>query len=488
MSTFDLRARRAQAGNAFQRGDFHTAFRIASDLSARGRIDQTLREMLGICAAKTGRLKDAERLLKKALKGNSKHPGLHQAFAETCSQQGRLDEALDHYDRALGLAPTAPEVVGGKASVLERRGDTAAALTLLQPHVDRGTENAYMAAVYATALQSEGRYAETTDLILRHLGRAETDLRSRTTLCALAARVYEKSDEYAKAFEAFAMSNRIIEQPFDGDAYVEQIDNLIGTFSSENLSMLPRPDLRSELPVFVASMPRAGSTLAEQIVHAHPRACGAGEIVELDELVLTLPTRLDSIQPYPACLGDFTQEHADTLSRWYLDQLRSYDQQAARITNKHLNNYRQLGIVALLFPQARVIHCKRDPMDNCFSIYMAAMNPEAHPWATDLANLGLAYRQYERLMDHWKAVLDLEILDVQYEAIVADPDTWIRRIIDFCGLPWDDRCLRYYEAGRDVMTLSYDQVRRPIYKSAVQRYKKYEAHLGPLTEALKGNT
>ncbi len=484
MSTFDLRARRAQAGNAFQRGDFHGAFRIASDLASKGRIDQPLREMLGISAAKTGRLKAAERYLKKAIKANPKHPGLHQAFAEACSQQGRLDEALGHYDRALSLAPTAPEVVGGKASVLERRGDTGAALALLQPYVDQGTETAYVAAVYATALQSEGRYTETTELIMRHLGRADTDLRSRTTLCALAARVYQKSDEYDKAFEAFAMSNRIIEQPFDADAYVEQIDNLIGTFSSENLSILPRPGLRSDLPVFVASMPRAGSTLAEQIIHAHPRACGAGEIIEFDELVLTLPTRLDSIQPYPACLGDFTQEHADALSRWYLDQLRTYDQQAARITNKHLNNYRQLGMIALLFPQARVIHCTRDPMDNCFSIYMAAMNPEAHPWATDLANLGLAYRQYERLMDHWKEVLDLEILDIRYEEIVADPDTWIRRIIDFCGLPWDDRCLRYYEVGRDVMTLSYDQVRRPIYKSAVQRYKKYEAHLDPLKKAL----
>ncbi|MHC4969942.1 MAG: tetratricopeptide repeat-containing sulfotransferase family protein [Planctomycetota bacterium] len=486
MSTFDLRARRAQAGNAFGRGDFLSAFRIASDLAARGRIDQPLREMLGISAAKTGRLKDAERFLKKALKANPKHPGLHQALAEACSQQGRLDEALDHYDRALGLAPTAPEVVGGKASVLERRGDTAAAVALLGPHVDQGTESAYMAAVYATALQSEGRHAETTELILRHLGRAETDLRSRTTLCALAARVYEKSDEYDKAFEAFTMSNRIIEQPFDADAYLEQIDNLVGTFSTENLSILPRASSRSELPVFVASMPRAGSTLVEQIIHAHPRACGAGEITELDELVLTLPTRLDSIQPYPACLGDFTQEHADTLSRWYLDELRTFDRQAIRITNKHLNNYRQLGMIALLFPAARVVHCQRDPLDNCFSIYMAAMNPEAHPWATDLAHLGLAYRQYERLMAHWKDVLDLEILDVRYEEIVADPDTWIRRIIDFCGLPWDERCLRYYEAGRDVMTLSYDQVRRPIYKSSVRRYKKYEAHLGPLKQALGG--
>jgi hypothetical protein len=144
-------------------------------------------------------------------------------------------------------------------------------------------------------------------------------------------------------------------------------------------------------------------------------------------------------------------------------------------------------MIALLFPHARVIHCQRDPMDNCFSIYMAAMNPEAHPWATDLANLGLAYRQYERLMAHWKQTLDLEILDVQYEKVVTDPDTWIRRIIDFCGLPWDERCLRYYEAGRDVMNLSYDQVRRPIYKSADQRYRKYEAHLGPLEQALAGD-
>ena len=198
-------------------------------------------------------------------------------------------------------------------------------------------------------------------------------------------------------------------------------------------------------------------------------------------MILELQGTIGSIQTYPACIADLTERNLDELSKSYLDVLKRIGRNAVRVTNKQLNNYDHLAMVSLLFPGARVIHIHRDPLDTCFSCFMAALNA---PWASDLRNMAFAYRQYQRVMQHWHEVLDLPILDVAYEDLVDDPDRWIRESIEFCGLEWDERCLRYYESDRNVLTMSYDQVRQPIYKSAVKRYEKYEAFLGPLREAL----
>ena len=143
-----------------------------------------------------------------------------------------------------------------------------------------------------------------------------------------------------------------------------------------------------------------------------------------------------------------------------------------------------LGLTAVLFPKAAVIHCRRDPRDTCVACFMSNILAERYPYVKDLRHLGLAYRQYERLMDHWRRELDLPMLEVTYEALVDDLEAQARRIIEACGLPWDDRCLRFHESGRVVKTLSYDQVRQPIYRSSIGRYRRYERHLGPLLEAL----
>jgi hypothetical protein len=155
-----------------------------------------------------------------------------------------------------------------------------------------------------------------------------------------------------------------------------------------------------------------------------------------------------------------------------------------RVTNKHLLNYLHLGMVAALFPGARVIHIRRDRLDNGLACFMTSLSPAVMPWATDLAHIGFAWRQYERLMAHWRATLDVPWLDVQYEDLVDDTEAQARRIIDFCGLPWDDRCLRFWEAERVVLTPSYNQVRQPIFRTAMGRWRQYEPFLGPLKEAL----
>jgi hypothetical protein len=153
--------------------------------------------------------------------------------------------------------------------------------------------------------------------------------------------------------------------------------------------------------------------------------------------------------------------------------------------NKSLENYRNLGLVAVLFPAAPVIHCVRDPRDTCVSCYMSSILPGPHPYITDLRDLGFAYGQYERLMEHWKRVVTQPILEVGYEALVDDLEAESRRIIEFVGLDWHDACLRFHASGRIVRTASYEQVRRPIYRSSIGRYQRFEQHLGPLMEALR---
>ncbi len=186
---------------------------------------------------------------------------------------------------------------------------------------------------------------------------------------------------------------------------------------------------------------------------------------------------------YPDCFEGLNQKVVDRLAKKYLDGLKKLSPEAQRVTDKMPQNFQHLGLIALLFPGARVIHCTRDPRDTCLSIYFQHFF-ENISFAKDLGHLGSYYRQYERLMRHWQRVLDLPILEVPYESLVEDPEKWSRRLIEFIGLPWDERCLDFYKIRRTVATSSYDQVRRPIYKSSVGRWRHYKDYLSPLYDAL----
>ena len=158
---------------------------------------------------------------------------------------------------------------------------------------------------------------------------------------------------------------------------------------------------------------------------------------------------------------------------------------ATRVVDKHPYNFLHLGLIATLLPQARIIHCRRDPLDTCVSCFFRNF-ADPFPFRHDLRHLGMYYREYERLMAHWRQVLPIPIFEVQYEELTADPDRVIRPLIAHCGLPWDDRCARFYETQRPVRTASMLQVRKPMYRSAVGRWKRYEAQLQPLVEVLRG--
>jgi len=236
----------------------------------------------------------------------------------------------------------------------------------------------------------------------------------------------------------------------------------------------------SELPVFIVGMPRSGTTLVEQIVSAHPQVHGAGELMDISDLALSLARRLQSEERYPEVGRDITEEMAAKLAEEYLGQLRRRDPSAIRITDKMPTNFRHLGLIALLMPKARVLHVIRDPMD----VGVSCLKQNLEWPFCDLEAVGRCYRSYERLMRHWKSVLPLSICDVHYEQLVTDQEDQSRRMIEFCGLEWDDCCLDFASSDRAVQTPSKWQVRQPIYRSSVCAWKKYEAHLGPLKRAL----
>ncbi|MFM7625203.1 MAG: sulfotransferase family protein, partial [Gammaproteobacteria bacterium] len=242
----------------------------------------------------------------------------------------------------------------------------------------------------------------------------------------------------------------------------------------------PSPD-----PIFIVGLPRAGSTLLEQILASHPQVDGTLELPN----VLAIANRLNgrgTVQAaprYPAVLRDMPDEAFAKLGREYIEGTRLHRRDAPRFTDKMPNNFRHIGLISLMLPQARIIDARRDPMACCFSAFQQLF-AEGQEFSYDLADLGQYYRAYVELMDHWDRVLPGRILRVNHEDVVADLDREVRRLLDFCGLPFDERCLRFHETDRPVRTASSEQVRQPLNKLGVEQWRRYAPHLGPLREAL----
>ncbi len=299
------------------------------------------------------------------------------------------------------------------------------------------------------------------------------------------AKLHDEGGDYDEAFHCFRAGNDLRKaghryQPEEESLFV---DRLMASFNKELFGEKERIGNRSERPVFIVGMPRSGTTLVEQILASHPQVHGHGELEEMAELVRGLSERLGSRQPYPECVKTLDEITAGSLAEAHLAQLERHGCGVVRSIDKMPHNFLHLGLIALLFPRARLIHCLRDPLDTCLSCYFQDFGSR-HRFSCDLEQLGRCYRNYQRLMAHWHATLPRPILDVPYEGLVHDQELWCRKLIDFLGLPWDERCLTYYKTERPVLTSSAWQVRQPIYTSSVGRWRHYAKHLGPLFSSL----
>ncbi len=225
-------------------------------------------------------------------------------------------------------------------------------------------------------------------------------------------------------------------------------------------------------PVFIVGMPRSGTTLAEQILASHPQAFGGGEL----RFWHAATVNFESL----AIRGEDVGGAVPAVAQAYLDLLSTLSTDAARVIDKMPANFMNLGSIHAAFPKAKIIHMQRDPLDTGLSIYFQIFS-SIHAYATDLENIAHYYTQYSRFMRHWRSTLtEGAILDVPYEKLVEDPEPWIRRMVEFIDLPWDSRCLNFYETDRAVVTASNWQVRQRISRSSVGRWHNYEQFIGPL--------
>jgi hypothetical protein len=230
-------------------------------------------------------------------------------------------------------------------------------------------------------------------------------------------------------------------------------------------------------------MPRSGTSLVEQILASHPQVGGVGERKEIALMTKSLPEWIASSEPYPRCVERIDMDIANRLADQYLQTMETVSGGATRVADKMMTNYLHLGLIAILFPQARLVHCRRDPLDVCLSCYFQNFSHRpAHTF--DLGDLGFYYRQYARLMDHWRDNLPLDLFEINYEQLVEDQEPQTRRLLNHCDLPWDPQCLEFHRTTRVVQTASSWQVRQPLNNRSVRRWVHYDRYLQPLRDAL----
>jgi tetratricopeptide (TPR) repeat protein len=397
--------------------------------------------------------------------------------------QGYLAKAEHCFRIVLKQDAYCVQAIAGLAATLDKMGDREAALALAEPMIENGTDHPDLAHTYAMLCRKLGRPHKAIPVIRRLLNRSRP-VGVRVLLQHALGELLEASGDHARAFTAHREANDTRTSVFDPAEHTEKVSALIEVFSADALANLPKAANLSRIPVLIVGMPRSGTTLVEQILASHPQIVGAGELEELRMLAEALPRIIGTDIPYPACVNELTSSVATSLSNWYTERLLVKGGEAARVTDKMPHNFLHLGLAALLLPNTRIIHCQRNPLDVALSCYFMHFK-DSHAFTTQLDWLGQFYVQYHRLMEHWRDALTIPVLDVQYEQLVHQPETEMRRIIDFAGVGWSPRCLDFHDNDRHVKTASAEQVRRPIYTTSVDRYGPYLTQLAPFREALE---
>jgi Tfp pilus assembly protein PilF len=394
----------------------------------------------------------------------------------------QADDALQHYQRALAIAPELDKAALGLADVRRDRGEMADATALYREVIARGTEaiQALVGLAAAHRFTSEDREPALMQDLLS-AGVADPD--ARVALRHALGKALADLGQHDAAFAAFAAAKAETGKGYDLALLTARHDALIAALDAGFFAQRRDFGLDSEQPVFIVGMPRSGTTLTEQICASHSQVSGAGELRTLDALASELGAADPDPGLYVQRLQQMTAAESRRLAERYLEQLRAFGGTGARITDKMPHNFEQLGLVALLFPRARVIHCQRSPVDTCFSCFTHPFN-DGHGYNTDLGMLGRYYLEYRRITDHWHRVLPNPPLASSYEVLVHNQEAQSRRLIAHLGLEWESGVMAFHKSERLVKTPSRWQVRQPIYRSSVKGWQPYRAHLAPLYDAL----
>ena len=429
---------------------------------------------LGSLLRLIGQVAESELPLRRALKLNPTHVEAQAGLAQTLVLLGRLREAHECFEQVLKSAPahTAALVGLGKIASLEGRFDDAEVLFRKALSIDPQIPAAWAGLVDMRRMTAEdGAWLKDAERVAAN-GLAPLD---QTDLLFAIGKYCDDTGDVERAFRSYKRANELQKttaERYDPAARERRVDDAIRVFTREAFAALSGSRSESVKPVFVVGMMRSGTSLIEQIIASHPDAYGAGELPFWNDAADRHETVVRNRMP-----GEQIRKQ---LAAACLSTLDALSPQALRVVDKSNFNSDHLGLIHAVFPRARMVYVRRDPIDTCLSCYFNQFS-STHNFKLDLADLAHYYREHQRMVAHWRAVLPADtLLEVPYAELVEDQAGWTRRILEFIGLEWDDRCMDFHTASRPTVTASFWQVRQKIYKQSVGRWRRYEKFIGPL--------
>ena len=428
----------------------------------------------------------AERAAKMALEEEAESAEAYTVLGQIYHELDRFDESLVNFETALKFKPESLEALNFYGITLKSLGrmDEARAMFAKALELQPDAIGAYSNIVDLENFSKDDRLF---NAMIGILGKAKDPNEERYMALHFAlGKAYEDMKEYPKSLEHYTIGaklKRAILKYDEADVF-GFFDSIRQTFNEEYFAKRPYEGIPTSLPIFIVGMPRSGSTLTEQIISSHPDVYGAGEIKLLSVCLGNLRQKFPNIPRFPQMALAMKPHQYASVANAYLTELSAMSATALRITDKLLTNYYFVGFINTLFPNAKIIHTMRNPVDTCLSAYSKLFKDDM-PHSYDLAEIGRYYKKYEELMAHWRHVLPAGVmLDVQYENVVEDAETNAKRIVEFLGLQWNDACLDFHKSDRPIKTASVSQVRKPIYGSSVKRWERYGDGLKPLVDAL----
>ncbi len=509
-----------RAIRSFNQGKTGQAERLCRQFLHEHPTHVTAIRLLAEIGLRVGVLVDAERLLQRCLELAPDFDLARVSYAKVLSRREKLEQALAEADRLLAAEPEKPAYLALRASILVRMGDFEQSIRCYEHILKRFPEQPGILLSYGHALKTVGRHEAAIEAYQGAYGlrpsfgdaywslanlktyrfsddelqgmRAELERRAGTHedfyhLCFALGKALEDRGEYDDAFRYYELGNGIKARltGYDADDITRFVRRMRAAcpaelFTAKQGQGCPAPD-----PIFIVGLPRSGSTLLEQILASHSQVDGTKELIQILAIARRLGGNKKKSDPsrYPDNLAELDAETLRELGEEYIDRTRVQRGQAPFFIDKMPNNFLHIGLIALILPKARIIDARRHPMAACFSGF-TQLFARGQSFTYGLQNIGRYYRDYVDLMDHWDRVLPGKVLRVRYEDMVTDTEPQVRRLLEYCGLEFEDDCLRFYQTDRAVRTASSEQVRQPIYQGAIAHWKHFEGHLDELRQAL----
>lgn len=496
------------------------AERLTREVLKKDPVDVVAIRLLAAIGLEVGQVDDAINLLERCLE---LAPGFHlarQNYAVALSRRQRFDDALAEVDKLLRAEPSNPNYRLLRGSYLVRKGDHAPALLLFEEFLEKYPQQSGAHMNYGHTLKTVGRLDESivayrnairlrpqTGEAYWSLANLKTFLFSDEDIADMQAQIDEENGDpddqghllfalgkamedrrqFEQSFQYYARGNAIRSKHHRHNAKVNVFDTVrqIKTLDGAFFEQRKNWGCAAADPIFIVGLPRAGSTLLEQILASHSQVEGTSELPDIIALSRRLgkKSRKNPASHYPEVLETLSADQARELGEGYIESTRVQRHGPPFFIDKMPNNFQHIGLIHLILPNAKIIDARRHPMAGGFSCFKQLF-AHGQTFTYNLTDFGYYYRDYVRLMDHWDEVLPGRVHRVQYEDMVADTENQIRRLLEYCELEFEEQCLRFYETQRAIRTPSAEQVRQPVYKESVEQWRNYEAWLGPLKEAL----